>query len=457
MQRFRNVAIIVFAFALVMTACSSDDDGGTDSTQATTTAPSGGGDESMADTGFVDIFGPETATELLAFQDAMQPHEDAADMTVLITGDRSFQELNDVRIQGGNPPDIGIYAQPGKIQDMAARGDIKPLPQELVDELLAMYDPFWLELVTYEGQVYGVPNKADLKSLVWYSPTAFAANGYTIPTTWDELTALMDTMKADGETPWCIGIGSGGATGWPYTDWMEDIMLRLHGPDVYDQWVSHEIPFTDPKVIEVGNFINDLWGEEGNVFGGRETIASTDFGDAGLPLLDGKCMMHRQANFYANFWVDPGRSGSNPDAALGPDGDVNVFYLPTISDDFGQVVLGAGTHAVMFNDRQEVVEALRYIGSPTYAETRTPLQPGGGFLNPNTAQDTAVSFGGDTFGLALAEILLSADPFRFDGSDLMPGDIGAGEFWSQATDITAGNISVEDGFAKVEAVWVGLG
>ena len=411
----------------------------------------------MEDTGFVDIFGPETASELLAFQDAMQPYEDASGNTVLITGDRSFQELNDVRIQGGNPPDIGIYAQPGKIKDMAERGVIKPLPQELVDELLTMYDPFWLELATYDGQVYGVPNKADLKSLVWYDPSAFAANGYAIPTTWAELEALMTTMKADGETPWCIGIGSGGATGWPYTDWMEDVMLRLHGPEVYDQWVNHEIPFDDPKVIEVGNFINDLWGGEGNVFGGRETIASTDFGDAGLPLLDGKCMMHRQANFYANFWVDPGRAGSNPEAVLGPDGDVNVFYLPTISDDFGTVVLGAGTHAVMFNDRPEVIEALRYIGSPTYAETRTPLAPGGGFLNPNTTQDLGVSFAGDPFGLALAEILLQADPFRFDGSDLMPGDIGAGQFWSSATDITAGNVTVAEGFAKVEEVWVGLG
>jgi alpha-glucoside transport system substrate-binding protein len=457
MQRFRNVAIVVFAFAFVMTACSSDDDSGSDTTQATTTTASGGGDDSMADTGVVDIFGPETASELLAFQDAMQPFEDASGTTVLITGDRSFQELNDVRMQGGNPPDIAIYAQPGKIQDLAARGDILPLPDDLAQDLLTMFDPFWLELVTYEGKIYGIPQKADLKSLVWYSPSAFAANGYAIPGTWDELTALMDLMKLDGETPWCIGIGSGGATGWPYTDWMEDVMLRLHGPDVYDQWVNHEIPFDDPKVIEVGNFINDLWGEEGNVFGGRETIASTDFGDAGLPLLEGKCMMHRQANFYANFWLDPGRAGSDPEAVLGPDGDINVFYLPTISDDFGTVVLGAGAYAVMMVDRPEVVAAITYIGSPTYAETRTPLAPGGGFLSPNTAQDTAVSFADDPFGLALAEILLSADPFRFDGSDLMPGDIGSGQFWSSATDITAGNVTVEEGFAKVEEVWVGLG
>jgi alpha-glucoside transport system substrate-binding protein len=457
MTRFRNVAILFFVLALVAAACSSDDS--TDTTAGGTDTTAGGtdtGDTSGGDAGFVEIFGPETATELLAFQDTMQVWEDETGETALITGDRSFQELNDVRIQGGNPPDVGIYAQPGKIQDLAARGEILPLPADLVSELSAAYDPFWLELVTYEGEVYGVPNKADLKSLVWYSPAAFAANGYAIPTTWDELTTLMDTMKADGETPWCIGIGSGSATGWPYTDWMEDIMLRLHGPEVYDQWVNHEIPFNDPKVVEVGNFINDLWGGEGNVFGGRETIASTDFGDAGLPLLDGKCMMHRQANFYANFWVDPGRAGSNPEAVLGPDGDVNVFYLPTISDDFGTVVLGAGTHAVMFKNRPDVVDALRFIGSTTYAETRTPLAPGGGFMSPNTAQDTSVSYADDPFGLALAEILLSADPFRFDASDLMPGDIGAGQFWSSATDITAGNITVEEGFDKVEEVWLGI-
>ena len=464
MKRLRSVAILFFVLALVAAACSSDDStdtttggtetttGGTETTE--TTVASGGG--SGEDVGIVEIFGPETATELVAFQDAMIPWEDEYGTSVLITGDRSFQELNDVRIQGGNPPDIGIYAQPGKIQDLAARGVILPFPDELVQELMPQYDPFWLELVTYEGEVYGVPNKADLKSLVWYSPAAFAANGYTIPQSWDELTALMDTMKADGETPWCVGIGSGSATGWPYTDWMEDVMLRLHGPEVYDQWVSHEIPFNDPKVVEVGNFINDLWGGEGNVYGGRETIASTDFGDAGLPLLEGKCMMHRQANFYANFWVDPGRAGSDPEGTIGPDGIVNVFYLPTISDDFGTVVLGAGTHAVMFNNRPEVVDALRYIGSATYPETRTPLQPGGGFLNPNITQDVTVSFAGDPFGAALAEILLSADPFRFDGSDLMPGDIGAGQFWSSATDITAGNTTVEEGFDKVEEVWLGI-
>jgi len=444
-KNFRRLVMLFAALALVAAAC-----GDSDSTD--TTAGDGGGGGG-GDIGIVEIFTPETATELQAIKDALVPFTERTGIELIVTGDRSFQELNDVRIAGGNPPDIGVYAQPGKVKDLASRGVIKALPSDMADTMKADFDPFWLELVTVDGEVYGGPSKADLKSLVWYNPSAFAANNYSIPTTWDEMLALMETMKADGNTPWCIGIGSGGATGWPFTDWMEDFMLRLHGPEVYDQWVNHEIPFDDPRVIEVGNFVNDLWAVDGNVFGGKDTIASTDFGDSGLPLLAGNCMMHRQANFYGNFWGDPGRSGSNPDVVLGPDGDINVFYLPTISDDFGTVVLGAGTHNVMFDDRPEVLAVMSHLSSAEFAEARSALQPGGGFLSANTKQDLTLY---DPFAQALGSILVSADPFRFDASDLMPGDIGAGEFWTAATDITAGNATVEDAFAKVEEVWKGI-
>ena len=447
MKRFKWLALLL-ALAMVAAAC-----GGDDSDSSDTTADGGDGGSTGGDIGIVEIFGPETAVELQAIKDSLAPFTERTGIQFVITGDRSFQELNDVRIAGGNPPDIGVYAQPGKIKDLASRGNIKALPSDFADTLKSDFDPFWLELVTVDGEVYGAPGKADLKSLVWYDPSAFAANGYEIPTTWDEMLALMETMKADGNTPWCVGIGSGGATGWPFTDWMEDFMLRLHGPEVYDQWVNHEIPFDDPKVIEVGNFVNDLWAGDGNVFGGKETAASTDFGDAGLPLLEGKCMMHRQANFYGNFLVDPERSGANADAVFGPDGDINVFYLPTISDDFGTVVLGAGTHLVMFDDRPEVIETMKYLASAEYAQLRSQFQPGGGFLSPNAKQDLNISFGDDEFAKTLGSIITSADPFRFDASDLMPGDIGAGEFWTAATSITAGNATVEEAFAKVEEVW----
>ena len=109
-------------------------------------------------------------------------------------------------------------------------------------------------------------------------------------------------MAADGKTPFCIGIGSDDATGWPFTDWVEDFMLRMKGPEVYDQWYKHEIPFDDPDVVEVGQAVYDLWSQPGYVYGGVQSVAATPFADAGLPLLEGNCMMHRQGNFYsANF------------------------------------------------------------------------------------------------------------------------------------------------------------
>ena len=178
--------------------------------------------------------------------------------------------------------------------------------------------------MTVDGKSIGVPTKADLKSLVWYSPKVFAEKGYEIPKTWDELIALQDKAKADGIAPWCIGIESGDATGWPFTDWMEDIMLRMYGPEVYDQWVTNEIKFNDPE------------GQGRRREGRRDLVrrrqrarrAAVDRRRraSALPVCrspTGKCLMHRQGNFYAaNF------KAANPDATFGPDGDVNVFYLP---------------------------------------------------------------------------------------------------------------------------------
>ncbi|OWY59785.1 sugar ABC transporter substrate-binding protein, partial [cyanobacterium TDX16] len=204
----------------------------------------------------------------------------------------------------GDLPDLAVIPQPGLVADLAEQ--ITPVPEGTLDDHQEQYDPNLWDLVTVDDEVLGVPNKGDLKSLVWYSPTVFEENGYEIPETWDDLMALQDTMREDGIAPWCIGIESGDATGWPLTDWMEDIMLRLHGPEVYDQWVNHEIPFDDPQVQEAVEMIEEIWFTEGNVLNGRQAIAGTGFAEAGLPVLDGECGMHRQANFFAANFADAG-------------------------------------------------------------------------------------------------------------------------------------------------------
>jgi len=238
---------------------------------------------------------------------------------VQYSGNRDATTELNLALEAGDPPDIVVIPQPGRIVQFGESGDAVAIPQSVLDNIAGSYDSFWFDLASTGGNVYGVPNKGDVKSLVWYQPSLFAENGYEIPQTWDELEALSEQMKADGIPPWCVGIESGDATGWAFTDWMEDMMLRLQGPDVYDQWVSNEIPFDDPRVVEVAELVGSIWFEEGNVLGVRDLIATTGFREAALPLADGSCGMHRQANLAGSFVPANG-------AELHPDADVHVLH-----------------------------------------------------------------------------------------------------------------------------------
>ena len=392
----------------------------------------------------VTILGPETGSEAEGFLAGFEPLRERTGIVVRYSGTRDATTELNLAVEAGDPPDIVIIPQPGRIKQFGESGDAVALPQSMLDNIGGSYDPFWFDLASTGGNVYGVPNKGDVKSLVWYSPQGFADNGYEIPQSWAELEALMEQMKGNGHTPWCVGIESGAATGWAFTDWMEDMMLRLHGPDVYDQWVAHEIPFNDHRVVEVAEFVGNIWFTEGNVSGGRDLISQRSFREMAAAHLNGECMMHRQANFAGAHYLEAGAS------SLGPDGDVNVFYLPTISDEFGTVVLGAGTHAVAFTDKPETLVVLEYIGTAEYANARI-LADKGGFLSPNRDHDTSLY--SSSFDQGLAQILVSANPFRFDASDLMPGEVGAGEFWRSGTDYVSGSKTAEEFAEDVEDAW----
>ena len=82
-------------------------------------------------------------------------------------------------------------------------------------------------------------------------------------------------MLAAGKTPWCIGVESGDATGWTFTDWVEDFMLRMKGPEVYDQWVNHEIPFNDPRSRKSSQAVGGHLVQGGQRLQSRDEIVST--------------------------------------------------------------------------------------------------------------------------------------------------------------------------------------
>ena len=365
MKRFRNVVILLFAFALIVAACSSDDDGGSEDT--TTTEAGTDTTEAMVDLAgtSVTLFGPESSeNEAGAMQDALDVFAEANGMTITYTGARDFSDQINAQAAGGNPPDIAVFPQPGKVIDFGTQGFILPIPADLVEFSAAQWPGGTLETVTAADQVWGLPNKTDLKSVVWYNTSIFADGGYEVPESLDALLALGTQMIADGVTPWCVGIESGPATGWTFTDWMEDLTLRLQGPDFYDQWVSNEVTFDDERVQAVGQTIIDIWNTPGNTFAAGGSIAATAFGDNGVPLAEGDCAMHRQASFFAAFLPEG--------TTVGPGGDVDVFYFPSADDT--TPVLTAGTYVSAFNDRPEVWAVMEYMTSAEYSTNRQAAQ-----------------------------------------------------------------------------------
>jgi alpha-glucoside transport system substrate-binding protein len=425
----RLLAAMVALIALVAAGCAE---------KKNTTTTTGGGTAKKT----ITISGPETGTEADGFTEAFKTFTGDTGIKVSYTGSRDFETQIRVAAEGGDLPDIAVIPQPGLVKDLAAK--ITAVPAKTLTDHKSDFNPYLWDLVTVGGKVLGVPNKADVKSLVWYSPKTFKAKNYTIPTTWDAMIALQDKMKADGVAPWCIGIESGDATGWPLTDWFEDIILRLHGPDVYDQWVAHKIPFNDPKIVEAGQMIEKIWFGAGIVLNGRQSIASTGFQQAGLPIADGKCGMHRQANFYGAQFK------SNTALTFGPDGDVNVFYLPTMSDKFGKVMLSGGTYVVAFNNNPATLDTLEFLASAEYANGRNKAAKGG-FISPNKKHDTSLY--ADDIDRTLADLLVKSDPVRFDGSDQMPSAVGAGTFWKEGTNWVLGTSELKTFLDNVEASW----
>jgi alpha-glucoside transport system substrate-binding protein len=370
--------------------------------------------------------------------------EQCTGITIAYTGDKEFESSIKTKVQGGNAPDIAIMPQPGLLQTFATAGKLKPASDAVTKEAESNWVKDWISYATVDGEFFGAPMGANLKSLVWYSPKFFKKYNYTPPTTWDDMIKLSDKMAADGHKPWCVGIESGTATGWPLTDWMEEVMLRMYGPDVYDQWVSHKIPFNDPKVIDVLNEVGKIVKNPKYVnagIGDVKSIATTAFQKGGLPVETGKCMMHQQASFYASNW-DKGYT-------IAKDGDLYAFYEPTISDKFGKPIEGGGEFVTAFADRPEVESVQLYLASGDWATARAKVHSG--WVSANQKVDKAAF----TDPIDALSVQLLTDPnatFRFDGSDAMPASVGTDSFWKQMTQWILGESS-KDALDKVEASW----
>ena len=388
----------------------------------------------------VSILGVVIGEQQEKLEEALAPFEAETGIDVIYEGTDAFATLLPVRVDSGKPPDIAMFPQPGLMADFAKEGLLIPIDGFMEStELSEAYTPDWLNLSTIDDNVYGVWYRASVKSLVWYSPKAFEAAGYTIPTTWEEMLALTDQIVADGGVPWCLGMESGDATGWVGTDWVEDIILRTAGPDAYDQWLTNDLPFDAPAVKTAFDEFGKIVLNPDYVVGGAVGALSTPFGDSPKPLFADPpgCYLHRQANFIASFFPE--------DIVLGE--DVGIFPLPGIKPEFGTPVLVAGDVFAMFNDTPEAQALMKYLATAKPHQVWASL---GGYISPH--KQVGLEAYPDALTQQQAEILSNADIVRFDGSDMMPGAVGTGTFWTGITNYVGGD-DLDAVLSDIQASW----
>jgi alpha-glucoside transport system substrate-binding protein len=453
-RKFWSILTVLIVASVVLTAC------GGAATQAPAEAPT---EASMPEVSFDVMPGSELEKAIageysgttvtvdgafegndadgVKFSESMKAFEDATGITVNYIGNKNFESSIAIRVDAGDAPDIVDFPQPGLFAIFARNGDIVPVTDFISDSWLSQqYNSGWREFNTVDGTEYGVMHRYSGKSLVWYPKAAWDASGYTIPETWDDLLALTQQIADDGDTPWCIGIESGAATGWVATDWTEDMMLRTTSLDNYDAWVAGDLPFDSPEVKNAIETWSNIWFNDAYVYGGRSSIVSTAFGDAPGPMFQDppQCWLHRQANFITSFFPESAEYGV----------DYDFFYLPPVDEQYGKPFLVAGDLIAMFNDRPEARALMQYFTTP---QSVTGWLEGGGAI---AAQQTATrEMYGSDLDWGVSQLVADATSFRFDGSDLMPGEVGAGSFWEHITSYVAGSEDLDTAVKAIDASW----
>jgi alpha-glucoside transport system substrate-binding protein len=434
MRKLRMLALLV-VIVMIAAACAAEEPSG-----------GGGGGNQAENKGTVNVLNalePEENAVLQAIADDQINPE--VDYVVEFEQSGDFEQQVQIRAEGGTL-DVILLPQPGAVQAQAEGGKAVSLEDLGFDvaDLESTFGEYFLSLGEFEGEHYGIPTNINLKSMVWYPKDDFDKAGYTVPTTFDEMIALSDQIVADGGTPWCVGFESEAATGWPATDWMEDIMLATAGTETYTQWVNHEIPFNDPAVETAGKLFGDVMFADGYVLGGAENTPAVAFGDAPGPMFQDPpgCWLHRQASFITAFFPEDAEAGV----------DYDWFPFPAIDQ---QGTLFAGELAVVFSNRPEVVDFLeRFMGVDVQCAMGS--EPGSSRISPN------VDVGADCYpnpilaaaSTVLTEALAGGGAAGFDASDQMPPEVGSGTFWTEMMNyMKEGPNSLTTVLEKIEASW----
>jgi alpha-glucoside transport system substrate-binding protein len=453
MKRIKWVVLLA-AFALVIAACGDDDDAETTTTQAAVTTA--GGD--MVDMTGVEftLFGAPQAAEADAMQGFVDVYNSVVGSNIVFEGSDSYETQLRIRVDGGNPPPVSFTPQPGSICEFADEGHLVALEDMGFDiaEMEGNHGKFWMDLgLCADGKHYGIPWFPNYKSIVFYHEPTFTEMGYAIPSTYEDLIALSEQIVSDGMTPWCFAFESDQASGWPGTDWLEDIVVRNSGGEVYAQWFKHEIPFNDPAIAEAFDLFGQIFFGDGFVLGGTDGVAAINFRDTPLPAFNDPpgCLMFKQGSFIANFFPEGGED------------IMKTFPFPTIGGNAG--AMGGGDTIIVFDAQPEYVQAIKdwitpewqcVLASPSggtasqyggHGVAGVERLPGHKDVSPDCYETEAAK----GFATAITDAL-AVNGFVFDASDLMPPEVGQGSFWTGMIDWSRG-APTQEVVDAIEASW----
>lgn len=437
-RRMSFMALLVLV-SLILVACGGAPAAGPAAAPAATDAspaPTGG------QAGTINILGAYQANAEAAFRQVLAEFEAAnPDITVVYSGVNDIDTQIVVKVQAGDVPDIAVLPQPGGAARLARDGQLAPLWPEAVAALEQNYAPFWKDLGTFDGTLYGMIYSVYPKGFIWYNKPAFEAAGYSVPTTWEELKALTDSMKASGIAPWCEGIEAQQATGWKGTDWIENILLRTQPVEIYDQWVAGDLAFDSPEVRSAFDLLGEIWFDPTEVYGGQQTIILTSVPDASRFLFNDppSCWLHMQGGFVTGFFSDEVKADL--------DNQVGTFVLPPIDPQVTPALEVGGDTFIVFKDRDrpEVRKLIEFLMT---AESTVPWARAGGAVFPHQGQDFSQYQTG--IEATLARTVVEAEAARFDGSDQMDAALNAA-FWKGVTDWVSGNRTLDGALQDIDA------
>ena len=392
--------------------------------------------------GTINVLGVWDGDELESFQAMVAPWEEQPGGAMAFSGTRDLIAVLTARVAAGNPPDVAILPNPGQMVELAKEGKLVALDSFLdMDTINQQYAQGWIDLGTVDGNLYGIFMKADSKSTIWYSPKNFTANGWEVPDTWDEMIALSDRIVSEGMNPWSVAVESAEASGWPATDWIGEILLHESGGDVYDQWISHEIPWTDSRIKSAWEKFGQIVLTPDYVPGGVTTALTTHFVNGSyLPFEDPP----RAAMYYLGAFTQGFISEQFPELVAGE--DYAFFPFPTIDPRYAGAVTGGANVVVLFNNNPTTRSFVEYIAS---AEAQQIWVERGGFTSVNNQ----VSLDAYTNPLArlAAEQLTGAIVFRFDADDNMPSAVQK-TFWKGILTYLQDPLQLDNILADIEAI-----